>query len=72
MHPDIKKFWEDSGHNISVYVIGDERLWIARKNGELSGGHIIYHHTGSDEYYWDHSWYNEEEMLRIVKLKAFL
>ena len=69
MHTEIRKFWNSIGFTFEMP--GTKSVWFS-KNGELSGGHIIYHHTGSDEYYWDHSWYNEEEMLRIVKLKAFL
>lgn len=73
MHPTIKKFWEDAGWDIS----NEDQIGT----GTVSG----YKHIGGPwpiskiktlafgaTYAFDDKWYSEEEMLRIVKLKAFL
>lgn len=72
MHPEIKKFWEKAGHTL-YHTPPPMDLWEV---------HI---HTGGDlpiyrietvchgnEYRFDNHWYSESEMLRVIRLKAFL
>jgi len=75
MHPEIKKFWENVGvvncideptdhiTNVPYYYvnIGIRSLTIAAK---WYGDGLFYH--------LNDKWYSEEDMLRMVKLKAFL
>jgi hypothetical protein len=71
MHPDIVKFWEATGKeirlidkptggytNVPLYLVGDT-IVCAPYFKELS-------------YYYNGSWYSEDVMLRILKLKHFL
>jgi hypothetical protein len=68
MHPEIKKFWEDAGHMVrgptlinsyEIYV-GQAPIWRIE---------TIAH---GNRYRFNSEWYSEEEMLRIVRLKAFI
>lgn len=80
MHPEIKKFWESEGYSISnedqkmtgtvsgyksIKVDADSQYAIISKIETLAFG---------DRYRWPSNgqWYSEEEMLRIIKQKAFL
>lgn len=82
MHSDIKKFWEDNGYNVSsmefksdervLYHVGDEEGFYLickqyRKNGELEKIYYLGRAAVLSNKY-----YSEEEMLKIIKLKAFL
>ena len=79
MQPDIKKFWEETAvvckssvdDSLLFYVVGSPKGDISSVVGrwvtiakELNGEVI--------EYYYDNKTYSEKDMLRIIKLKAFL
>jgi hypothetical protein len=72
MHPTIKEFWIKSGH---PPMGGGPPCHIWEVNIHLGGPlqlsrvEIVCH---GDKYRYNNQWYSEEEMLRIIELKAFL
>jgi hypothetical protein len=68
MHPEIKKFWEDAGHILH----GPSLI----ESWEIHIGHApiwrIETVCHGDRHRFNGEWYSEEEMLRIIKQKAFL
>lgn len=81
IHPDIKKFWKDSGYEISYieFAFGMKR-WLRHKSPVFVNHKIIAHHilniNGALEiqYILDpsaHKTYSEREMLKIIKLISF-
>lgn len=71
MHPEIKKFWEDAGYTIEP---GDARIQAIYGQGKVNefGGRKIEVLMFNGEYRFGSKWVSEEEMLRIIKLKAFI
>ena len=70
MHPDIKKFWEDTGHTLHGPSLIDS--WtIYVDTGGVIPIYLIETVCHGDRYRFKKEWYSEEEMLRIIKLKAF-
>lgn len=76
MHPDIKKFWDNQnrtnrqkGWSSSIFY-----TWYLRINNDpfakiishewIDGSHI--------EYFFEGERYSEREMLKIIKMKAFI
>lgn len=85
MHPDIKKFWEDVGYEVSSIGIWDKnrinmRGWHRHKPPIFANHKIIARHFEINDkieirYFldpFDDKKYTEEEMLRLIKLKLFL
>ncbi len=80
MHPDIRKFWEDAGYVIS------EPGYIDSMGSRIQMGTITGYKALSpnpciclieviafgDKHRINGQWYSEEEMLKIIKLKAFI
>lgn len=70
IHPEIKKFWEDSG-----YVIDNKdqvESSITRGYKSLPDGWTMLKIIAmSGSYHFNKQWYSEEQMLKIIKLKAF-
>lgn len=81
MHPEIKKFWEDSGFEVKPFLLqGEEagldhlmsnKLWYAHKGTESK---LVADISENKQYYkfGDKHFLSEEEMLKLIKLKAFL
>lgn len=83
MNPLIEKFWNDAGYTISKIRSGGNPT-----TGESSQGHIwclitedaFYglvgisksSQTKCDYYFFNNQKYSEEEMLKIIKMKAFI
>lgn len=85
---EIKKFWEDAGYTVScsypsmivnsmVWCI----MWAARKDlkehciaitESIGGPSGRSEETAEIMYCWDHKTYSEEEMKKLIKLKAFI
>jgi len=81
MHPDIKEFWEKRGQSIGGYSFSAIDVWFVISDPEYynQGGpppplkdDIIYMSAKIKNYRLNDLWYSEEEMLRIIKQKAFL
>jgi hypothetical protein len=81
MHPDIKKFWENFGRPIGGYSFSAVDVWFVRSDPEYydQGGpppplneDIIFMNGKNNPYRMHGQWYSEEEMLKIIKMKAFL
>lgn len=68
MHPEIKKFWEDAGYSISNENLESSSVITARK----SDSPILETIGFGDTYKFKNKWYSEEEMLRIIRMKAFM
>lgn len=75
MHPEIEKFWNEAGYEVERgsyedYVYYTSKLRIA------SPFAIVYKDGETPTKYFLHDWgnriYSESEMLKIIKLKAFL
>lgn len=72
MHSEIKKFWQDAGYTPSG---GEPPTYIWEIHIPIGGPfnisliEIVCH---GNEYLFNKEWYSEEEMLRIIKQKAFL
>ena len=64
----IRKFWENIG---TVYgpssIIESYNVYIG--TGPIRKIEIVAH---GNKYRFDKKWYSEEEMLRIIKIKAFI
>lgn len=81
MHPEIKKFWKDAGYSIESepgYITdpGGNRIQLgtitAYKKTDLKFAvSKIETIAFGDQHRFNGEWYSEEEMLRIIKLKAF-
>lgn len=64
----IRKFWEAAGHTIyGPNGSGAYEVYIGAK--PIRKIETIYH---GDKYHFNEKWYSEEEMLRIIKIKAFI
>jgi len=86
MNLEIKKFWEDSGWTFMPSIlakVGQTNWWAIKKYNEHLNHSLlaVIHMDGkrSNEYYYPaHAWqqelpaFDEAQMLRIIKLKAFL
>lgn len=81
MHPNIKKFWEDAGYEVICLrpaIEDDYTFWTAMKDGKQSFyvARISNNDLVADSYRLPDeiscNIFSEEEMLRIIKLKAFL
>jgi hypothetical protein len=82
MHPEIEKFWVRLGYSIIIDILEDD-LWkfyyVLMKNGIEVGfaGVSDPQSPGTKNafctiYFMDGQHHSEQEMLRIIKLKAFL
>ena len=71
MHPDIKKFWQNAGYDIES---GDARIQVIYGQGKANefGGRKIEVLMFNDEYRFESKWYSEDDMIKIIKLKAFI
>jgi len=70
MHPEIKKFWEATGHKL--YGPSGIQSWEIHKYlGGPLGISLIETVCHGDKYQFQNKWYSEEEMLAIIKLIAF-
>jgi hypothetical protein len=69
MHPDIEKFYTDAG--LDIAYMSKFYAWAIKVEGVYS---IIARRESDNQvlYELEGAWYDEEEMLRIIKLKAFL
>jgi hypothetical protein len=66
MHPDIKKFWEDAGYDIfGWYALNNSQILVVAGRDDI----LIERAT---MYYFNGNTYAEQEMLNLIKLKAFL
>jgi hypothetical protein len=74
MHPDIQQFWKETYDTIYLTEFDDIVYWYVIRNLAASPT-IAKCIRGSDKpvvYYFDDQEYTEEQMLRLIKLKAFL
>lgn len=73
MNEYIKKFWEENGYKVREELYNNQRESYAVKimNKDIFYILPVYNHN-ADEYYYENSSYSEDEMLRIIKMKAFL
>jgi hypothetical protein len=78
-HPEIRRFWEDESHDpVRTNRQGDRSpdyyTWYVRVEKDVFG--LIIAHEWKDgsrcEYFFNDVSYTEEQMLRIIRLKAFL
>jgi hypothetical protein len=73
MHPEIEKFWKDAGYRLSnkeLHISGVVTGYKETYPGSCVS--IIEIISFVRDYRFKDKWYSEEEMLRIVRLKAFL
>jgi hypothetical protein len=82
MHPDIQKFWEEIGE-VDLTLSAPIVYWVVqmRHDGKLFQQFVIAEEWNGGpqdgpeqptKYRYDEEWYSEEEMLRLIKIKAFL
>jgi len=85
MHPDIKKFWQEEGYTYienedqtsSITASDGKVIYLGTVTGYLPlGGWLPISRMDTlafgDQHRYKGVWYSEEQMLRIIKLKAFL
>jgi hypothetical protein len=86
MHPEIRKFWEDAGYTVmrcdDLNVVHSPHEmwcagWIARGINDLyiATSATIHGNNKPDKIFYNFDnlrMLSEEEMLRIIKLKAFV
>lgn len=85
MHPEIKKFWQEAGYTYienedqthSVTGPDGKAIYLGTVTGHLPlGGPLLIARLDTlafgKEHRFKEKWYSEEQMLRIVRLKAFL
>lgn len=69
MNPLIRKFWEDTGHTVhGPSIIDSYTIYI----GTAPSIFLIETIAHGNMYRFNKKWYFEEEMLRIIKIKAFI
>lgn len=67
MKEEIKKFWEKKGSVVGPTLIDSWECYLGF--GPIREIITIAH---GDKYCYEKEWYSEEEMLRILKMKAFI
>lgn len=79
MHPDIRNFFEEEGHDIVEYKFHDRISYTSDlRRLTINPLAILYYNDGvkaEAKYYpyaYKPDYYSEMEMLRLIKLKAFL
>lgn len=77
MHPEIIKFWEDCGHEIEPIGFNGHYSFIKGKYYKypavyISASEVIPEYKIQYYYKPHNKWYYEKEMLKLVRLKAFL
>jgi hypothetical protein len=80
MHAKIRKFWEEIGDVLVMNISDSELFYVAPStSGQIvsSNGYFIViadkpSNTEIVKYYFRGNSFDETEMLRIIKLKAFL
>lgn len=84
IHPDIKAFWESRGYELgesygASQAKGSFTIWDLRKDGCLiTSVGLEYQRDKQKIYYIDidnvfnRIQYSEDEMLKLIKLKAFI
>lgn len=72
MHPEIKEFWEKTGHKlVGPTAIDSWEIYIKLETW-LGSAFKIETVCHGDRYRFENEWYSEEEMLKLIKLKAFI
>jgi hypothetical protein len=71
MHPEIKKFWQDAGYRVGNDISGIIYGYKGLPGGPLSIYKIETLAFGN-RHRFNGIWYSEEEMLKIIRLKAFI
>lgn len=79
MHPEIEQFWRNANYEVAhlgnievrAYLRIPEDRYDDPASLDLLAGACIFDKQ-SDRYIFDGSEYSEEDMLRIIRLKAFL
>lgn len=71
MHPEIKKFWEEAGWEIENENQELSGTVTATKKIDFAMG-IIETIAFGNEHRYNGKWFTEEEMLRIIRMHAFL
>jgi hypothetical protein len=73
MHPEIKEFWEKEGYTFQDPSPIMDSQWASKGfKGKPSYIRQIDLLAHGDKYRFNEVWYSEEEMLRIVRMKAFI
>lgn len=73
MHPDIRKFWEAAGYRIeNADQIGTGVVSGVKRTSSKFDVSIIEVIGFGDRHRFNKVWYSEEEMLRLIKMKALL
>lgn len=73
MNPEIRKFWEDAGYTLNDITGSTWIMFWGKKEEATLEWHVATFHASLDPiYYYNYKEYTEAEMLRIIKLKAFL
>jgi len=67
INPEIKRFWEKRGEVSGPTLIDSWECYL----GKLPIRQIVTIAHGN-KYYYEKEWYTEEQMLKILKMKAFL
>ena len=80
----IQNFWEDAGYEVKEWILGKYSIpgyggnaWYAQKyfpsnNGFPVSLQIAYKDNGIMTFIFDDNEYNQDQALRLIKLKAFL
>ena len=75
MNEYIKKFWEENGYEVREELYGAPKKEMSAVKWDMNKD-IFYilpvYNPNADEYYYENSYYSEDEMLRIIKMKIFL
>jgi hypothetical protein len=73
IHPDIRKFWEEVGYQVDNDWWTSEHVdYILKTKDGMTGAAAFRKRNAPIEYLFGGRLYSEEQMLRIVRLKAFL
>lgn len=73
LNSEVKKFWEEAGYTTRSHT-SDNNLFVKWFASKKESRLIIAHLSDlfQNFYYLNGATYTEEEMLRVIKLKAFL
>ncbi len=75
IHPEIRKYWEDKDHKVSTLVLGKKTFYhLGNSLFEMIGwqSNICENENMFSLNRKGPALYSEKEILRLIKLKAFL
>ena len=85
IHPEIERFWEEAGYNLFCKITTASRSWedellqhgfvrwyVKKDNTQQAAASVFNLPAPITDYFYEGKIYSEQQMLRLVRLKAFM